>query len=685
MRLRYMRLPNLQPLEDIEIRFGYEPILGCACALHFVVGVNGSGKSRLMRALADIFLSMEQSREIPFPVTLVYDLGPDTGDDYEEVDPTNEAARALALARHTIYLNKTLGEQTVLVDFDYIAPDNPDDPDDMRDWNALADVNWDTATELGYTKRQHYYGNNVPNFCLPQILLAYTSGATAEWEELFAPRRVVSQDSLTVTFNNLSTGEERPFGWDSFKEASLSQQNNLFPSGDLFPSTDLFPSSKDEEREASAESTGIGIFVPPTALKLALCAVTLHQAAEDFAQLTTPDEEQNFRKRIDLATLEGRRMDGLRGILNSIDWLWPVTLSLRIVYRPDTFTRSQIEQLLRLYKVATTVLREPEPSMKRRLFFDLRGMQKEEDDKDITTAQALINAFTPAGGGSTNAYTTFRQLLLLQQQGILEEITIALRKRTVPDLILYDSLSDGERVFLGRMAFFHLLKGTQDALVLLDEPETHFNDFWKREMVDIIDNSLRDDSVEVVMSTHSSIALSDAFDTEIVLLNKDRSDGSVHVEELAIKSFGASPIDIMRDIFHAPESVGQRAAEFLDLLLILAASPNRVQAFWEADGPGVTEETLRVTPAFGELSEVLRTRVPRALRRNEDPTAQIDQLLMRMLRAVRRYTQRVTGRREISMADAVEALYQRLGPGYYQFEFRRRLQALRRDSNAASN
>jgi len=125
MRLRYMHLPSLPPLEDIEIRFGYEPILGRACALHFVVGVNGSGKSRLMRALADIFLSMEQSRELPFPVTLVYDLGPGTGDDYEEVDPSDEAARALALARHTIYLHKTLGEQAVLVDFDYIPPTIP--------------------------------------------------------------------------------------------------------------------------------------------------------------------------------------------------------------------------------------------------------------------------------------------------------------------------------------------------------------------------------------------------------------------------------------------------------------------------------------------------------------------------------------------------------------------------------
>jgi predicted ATPase len=41
---------------------------------------------------------------------------------------------------------------------------------------------------------------------------------------------------------------------------------------------------------------------------------------------------------------------------------------------------------------------------------------------------------------------------------------------------MFDELSDGEQVFLGRMALFYLMQGRDDALILLDEPESHFND-----------------------------------------------------------------------------------------------------------------------------------------------------------------------------------------------------------------
>ena len=225
-------------------------------------------------------------------------------------------------------------------------------------------------------------------------------------------------------------------------------------------------------------------------------------------------------------------------------------------------------------------------------------MQKDEDDTDITTAQALITALTPTGNDKTTTFSMFKQLMVLYQQGILEEITIALRKRTLDDLLLFDWMSDGERVFLGRMAFFHLLHKTDDALILLDEPEIHFNDYWKREMVDIIDSSLRDNTIEVFLSTHSSIALTDAFDTEIVLLSKDLSDGSISVAEVPIKSFGASPVDVMRDIFQAPETVGQRAAEFLDFMLMIALYPHEVQSVWASDTPGMTARQLEETPAF---------------------------------------------------------------------------------------
>ncbi|MFD2013404.1 hypothetical protein ACFSHO_07485 [Acinetobacter vivianii] len=45
------------------------------CAIRFVVGVNGSGKSNLLRAVAEVFLALGDLRVPAFPVSLVYELG----------------------------------------------------------------------------------------------------------------------------------------------------------------------------------------------------------------------------------------------------------------------------------------------------------------------------------------------------------------------------------------------------------------------------------------------------------------------------------------------------------------------------------------------------------------------------------------------------------------------------------
>ena len=134
--------------------------------------------------------------------------------------------------------------------------------------------------------------------------------------------------------------------------------------------------------------------------------------------------------------------------------------------------------------------------------------------------------------------------------------------------MLYDWLSDGEQLSLGRMALFHLMEGEDDVLALLDEPETHFNDVWKRRIVDVIDDSLGNRHNEIVITTYSSIALTDVFKKEVTrLVFGVEAKKATRVENL-IDTFGASPTVIMREIFGAPESVGQRAAEFLDLIFL---------------------------------------------------------------------------------------------------------------------
>lgn len=657
MRLRYLHLPEISPLENVKIRFGYEPALGRACAMHFIAGVNGSGKSRLLRALVELFLCMKQGYRIPFPATLVYDLGPDIGDSY--FGPYYEAAKnndaAQAQARHTIYVHRPREGQTIFIDFDYILPEKNEGE---RDWETLSAS--DDTYPPGYRRRAFYSGNNPPDSYLPRILLAYTSGAVDEWNAIFAPRRSAEQDTLMSAFNNLEPDEarqqERPPGWTSIDEAEFwRQQEQLTTIEEAGPAT---PGGVDEQPTPS-----MYVFVSPQALKLAVCAVILQMTARDFS----PGADGNDKRT--------PQEQSIRGILDEIDWLEPVTLGLHMTIRPKQLLNWQLQLLVPLYEAATAVIGEPEPGRRRHLFFDLREPSRNGNGLTIDN---LIAALTnDKDRDQSTPFDIFQRLLLLQQQGILQEVSIALRKRNLADLILYDWLSDGEQVFLGRMAFFHLLQGTEDALILLDEPDTHFNDFWKREMVDIIDSGLRENAIEVLLSTHSSIALTDAFDTEIIMMYKNTDDGSVRAEEAPINSFGASPLEIMRNIFSAPETVGQRAAEFLDILLVIARYPEQAQAVWALDTPGRTREQLRQTPAFGRLRNLLREHIPYVLSGNENPDTWLEERLPDMLRSLHRYAQWMRESEQVSMADALEVLYERLGSGYYEFEFRRRLDALK--------
>lgn len=368
-------------------------------------------------------------------------------------------------------------------------------------------------------------------------------------------------------------------------------------------------------------------------------------------------------------------MGGLRGLLNRADWLWPVSLGLRINFRPNRFRDDHLKLLTRLYTIATKVIRDAYPSDNRTLTFDLQRILFLPHYKLYDKQRSLAALTAILSNGSSQAFAIFQQLLALQEQGVLEDITITLQKRNLErGVLLYEWLSDGERVLLGRMALFHLLQGIDDALIVLDEPETHFNDVWKREVVDIIDSALHSDASEIVLATHSSIALTDVFNTEITLLKKNPQNVTVYAVSPTMRSFGASPDDILHDIFDAPDSVGQRASEFLDLMLIATAH-------WEQAQEILNGDDKRRDGALDQLKQFLREQSNTFIALQSD--TELNDYLLKTLSAVHSYTQQ--RREQVNAENILDVLQERLGSGYYQFEFRRRLRALRKDSNAASN
>jgi energy-coupling factor transporter ATP-binding protein EcfA2 len=131
----------------------------------------------------------------------------------------------------------------------------------------------------------------------------------------------------------------------------------------------------------------------------------------------------------------------------------------------------------------------------------------------------------------------------------------------IPGVFLLDWLSDGERAFLGRMALLAMLDMT-DSLIILDEPEAHFNDYWKREIINIADKMLSGNHNHVLVTTHSSIMLSDVTESQVTLLSKNLQGWS---EEVLIRTpiLAVDPSDIMVDWFETKKSVGAFATRYL--------------------------------------------------------------------------------------------------------------------------
>ena len=61
MRLRYLHLLNFPPLYDLEIIFGYEPLLDRPLAIRFIVGVNGTGKTTAIAKIVNRLHSLKIS------------------------------------------------------------------------------------------------------------------------------------------------------------------------------------------------------------------------------------------------------------------------------------------------------------------------------------------------------------------------------------------------------------------------------------------------------------------------------------------------------------------------------------------------------------------------------------------------------------------------------------------------
>ena len=561
MKLRYLHLGNYPPIKDMAVCFASGSPLQRECAIRFVVGVNGSGKSNLLRAVAEVFLALVEQRVPQFPVSLIYELG----------------VRGTASHR-TLVLdcpgNRFDASLWVAERFTW-----PDDADAEAFEAALLNLRENTEPPLyGFTPLippgdWPSRATTPPQMALPNAVLAYTTGALQPWQALWNRSQDSDDVELVSQGEDYDPSAERPAGWSVEQEMATQTVSDT-------SSTE--PVDGDWASDTTASSQNLfrrPILLTPALLKCALLAVALPQAFMD-----TTDDPQSAEISALLAKIGKRdnNLTPLQELLQRGGWHHLVSVAFRSRLQLKAWPRHLRETAHDWLMCAGEVIAEPHPTEARRtLYFDLKGdfsgyaeTLTANDNLQISTSQGEA-LWALLGGHEATAFELFTKLVELHQAGLFDDVELRLRRHAKPDetsdseerendigILRFEELSDGEQMILSRMALFHLLEGQQDALLLLDEPETHFNDKWKREIVDIIDSAIGKTANDVLISTHSAIVLSDVFNDEIVMVQKT-ADGST-IRSVTEQTFATDPSALMMTVFEADDSIGKRAQEFIE-------------------------------------------------------------------------------------------------------------------------
>lgn len=488
MKLQRLYIEGYRVLRDLNINFSSlaEHSIPLArrpdYALDFLVGVNGTGKSTVLRVLSDLTRRLERSAQAPIPYhfELEYDL--------DESDESNKQKRRIKLSN---LLDDDEEEET-----DYTPP--------LKAW------------ENGKRVR-------ISRELLPKRVIAYTTGDEAEWKNLDQEPLLSSGSKDVQTLSSSERALELAIRELPGKLVSYSSLDNLSTDEDQ-----IYLLIKDDQLD-----------------KVILCGL-----------LTDMAETEN-RRLLEVLDAVKIKKNGFLGF------------SLKFRKTQQSAYVGDWDDVEELAKIASHKLRLGTDYL---LVFDLTNTRK-------SIPKQIIQKFS-------SGLELFRKLARMAEvnedgQTVLTEVNVFLERPPAkhpeteveyPLLHLLKWFSDGERSFLGRICLLRLLSSTE-SLILLDEPEVHFNDLWKRQIVQFLDETLQGCHSHVLMTTHSSITLTDIPRENVIVLDRNANYTSI-ASDPGIRTLAADPSDIMVHVFGAPHPAGESSVHRIDQELKALSNQN---------------------------------------------------------------------------------------------------------------
>lgn len=174
----------------------------------------------------------------------------------------------------------------------------------------------------------------------------------------------------------------------------------------------------------------------------------------------------------------------------------------------------------------------------------------------------------PEGSPDENVFYFLDYLILKDIEGELE-----------PKPLLLREFSDGEHQFLHTMGICLMLKDRK-SILLLDEPETHFNPSWRAKFIKILDDSIKAGNKrenangsfnvhslkDILLTSHSPFIISDCMPNNVVFFDRNPETKKIQARkasELGFNTYGTSVEIILDELFDYNQSIGDLSNEIL--------------------------------------------------------------------------------------------------------------------------
>lgn len=187
-----------------------------------------------------------------------------------------------------------------------------------------------------------------------------------------------------------------------------------------------------------------------------------------------------------------------------------------------------------------------------RLFLYIKDKETFSSLVDIKMYQSKIPLF--------NALCSLHFSELVDDQ----DVRIKVVKENIKGELAMGELSEGEKQLITVLG---LLKFTKDneALILLDEPDTHLNPLWKWKYLDFIDKVVkRDEKTQIIFCTHDPLVIGSMDKKQVRVFKKDALNKTTVIEpESSPKGMGVAGI-LTSDLFGLPTILDKQTQEKLN-------------------------------------------------------------------------------------------------------------------------